>query len=120
VVGYSRKEFKMAKPITPSEVTRKKKESLPKEVIEAFNELIAEKWDGSSATVMQPEVIKLICSKLNVRSDKVFDSGWLDVESIFRQAGWSVKYDKPGYNESYEASFEFRKKRSRQRDEEDF
>lgn len=40
----------------------------------------------------------------------IFAEKWLDVEEIFRQVGWSVSYDNPAYNESYEPSWTFTKK----------
>ena len=33
----------------------------------------------------------------------------MDIESIYRADGWGVYYDKPGYNETYTATFEFTK-----------
>jgi hypothetical protein len=42
---------------------------------------------------------------------QVFDNNWLDVEDIFRKAGWKVNYEKPAYNESYPASFKFQQQR---------
>ena len=38
-------------------------------------------------------------------------AGWLDVEGIYRKAGWDVEYDSPGYCEDYPATFKFRKKK---------
>lgn len=53
-----------------------------------------------------------ILSKFDHRIDRqeIFDNCWLDVEDIFEEVGWKVVYDKPGYNESYPANFEFTKK----------
>ena len=98
------------KPITPKEVTEKKLASIPDEVIEAFNELIVQNWDGHRASILQDEVCKLAAKKLKCTTDIIYDNSWLDVENIFRKSGWKVAYDKPGYNESYAASFSFTKK----------
>lgn len=106
-------EAEMVKPISPSEVIDKKKETIPNEVIEAFNELIAENFDGHSSHVEQNEVISLIVNKLSIAREYIFKKHWLDVEDIFREAGWEVEYDKPGYNESYSAYFIFTKPRKR-------
>lgn len=101
----------MTNPITPDEVTvLRKKVAIPPQVIEAFNELIAKYWDGKSARVMQAEAVALVASKLDTTRDIVFKNRWLDIEWIFREAGWKVDYDKPGYCESYEAFFVFTKK----------
>ena len=102
------------KPITPREVVGKKQESLPDEVIEAFNELIAENWEGSSSRIKQIKAVAKIREKFlpkRITAKKMFDNNWLDVEDVFRKAGWDVEYDKPGFNETYEPIFEFSKKR---------
>jgi len=44
---------------------------------------------------------------LKVDRNKIFEMGWLDVEDAYRAQGWNVVYDRPGYCESYEASFIF-------------
>lgn len=105
----------MTKTITPSEVTGKKTESIPEEVFEAFNELIAEGWDGHSSIVVQCRVVSLIFEKMKRKDpiftrQSIFDKHWLDVESSYRAAGWKVVYDKPAYCETYEANFRFIKK----------
>lgn len=98
------------KPVTPNQVTEFKKKQMPEGVIEAFNELIAKRWNGSTSTIMQDEIIDLIVEKVpRATRRKIFDNHWLDVEDIFREEGWKVSYDKPGYNETYEASFKFSK-----------
>lgn len=105
----------MSQPIKPSEVGPKKAQTMPPEVFEAFNELIVKHWDGRSATVLQSDVVNLILAKMTLskpeikRSD-LYDNHYLDVESHYRKAGWVVKYDSPACNESYPATFEFRKK----------
>ncbi len=43
-------------------------------------------------------------------SSEIYERHLLDVEPSYRAEGWEVEYDKPGYNETYEATFTFRKK----------
>jgi hypothetical protein len=95
------------KPIRPDEVAEEKLNTLPESVIEVFNDLIAENWDGKSSHVLQRDVVDRIKRKMETNH---FKTSWLDVEDIYRRAGWDVEYDKPGYNESYDASFTFTKK----------
>lgn len=100
------------KPITPEEVLKVKSESIPDAVFEAFNELIAENYNGSSSTVKQNKVVALILKKLNDTDPghnfaEVLRRHWLDVEDIYRKAGWSVEYNNPAPDENYEAYFEF-------------
>lgn len=98
----------MVKAITPQQAEQARISNIPDGVIECFNDAIQENIDMyGRARVDQDDVVKKIASKMGVRRQVVFDKGWLDVESIFREAGWKVNYDKPGYNESYNAYFEF-------------
>lgn len=106
------------KPIKPSEVTDRKRELIPGFVIEAFNELIAKNFSGGRAVILQDKITKLIQYKYNQRhrytdrlsSQDIIDNKWLDIEDIYRKAGWIVEYDSPAYNESYPCTFTFSKK----------
>lgn len=99
------------KPISPDEVIEKKKEEIPDFVIEEFNKVIAEKWDGKRSTVFQDDIVNRIVNRspLLINRRHVYDHHWLDVEDIYRAQGWVVKYDKPHYTENYEAHFIFTK-----------
>lgn len=111
------------KPISPEDIQKGNFEiKFPPAVIEAFNELIVKDYSPTTrrAVVYQDAAMELVLSKLNAndihgqiptysRSD-VFNNKWLDVENVYRAQGWSVYYDKPAYNESYSAYFEFTKK----------
>jgi hypothetical protein len=109
------------KPLSPDEVLEKKQASIPDEMLEAVNEMIVKKWNGSEATFKQEDVLDLYFLKkgennIQKNRDKVFDNHWMDFEDIYRKAGWGVSYDKPAYNESYPATFTFKKK-ARKNDE---
>jgi hypothetical protein len=97
------------KPIRPTDVTTKKTEALPDAVIEAFNQLIVANWDGTKAKVRAKEAAELIASKLDISPALVYERKYLDVEDVFRKAGWKVKYDQPYWDESYEPYFTFTK-----------
>ncbi len=97
------------KPLTPSEVVTLKKALIPDEAIESFNELIAENFLGGYSQFSQKKVVARMVKK-GLSEKDIYANGWLDVEDIYRKAGWKVEYDKPGYNESYEATFSFSKK----------
>ena len=101
----------MAGPIKPSEVSAKKTTLIPEKVFEVFNEMIAEVWDGHSSTVIQKQASARIASALGITVPEVYAEHYLDIEESYRDAGWSVKYDKPGYCETYEAFFVFSKKK---------
>jgi hypothetical protein len=101
-------------PIKPKDVDDAKSEKLPDEVIKVFNDLIVEEWNGYSATIVQNAAAKKISNSMGITLDEVYNRGLLDVEHVFRKAGWNVKYDKPGYNETYEATFEFSKRKRKE------
>lgn len=105
---------KKSGPISPKEIDQIKS-AIPEEVFDAFNELIAANWTGRSATFKQDDVVPVALKKLkqrlpNMTRAKMFENHWLDVESAYRTKGWRVNYDKPGFNESYPATFTFEKK----------
>lgn len=93
------------KPITPQEAA--KKASLPTAVLEVWNEMISSKFNGQSSTINQGDIVRALVERMSTSRKMVFDNGWLDVELLFRQAGWRVTYDKPGFDENYEAYFKF-------------
>lgn len=95
-------------PITKSQVKENlKNREFPDFIIQAFNECISEASIKKSSTVLQKDVLKRIKQISGKDSREVLDNNWLDVEDYYRKAGWKVHYDKPGYNEDYEASFTF-------------
>ena len=46
---------------------------------------------------------------LKITEQEVYDRNLLDVEDAYRKLGWKVAYDKPGYNEAYEGTYQFKK-----------
>lgn len=107
----------MTKPITPAEISAKKTQIIPPTVIKIWNEAIASKFSGNSAIVKQEEIVESILAQdivhdsIKVTRSKIFELGWLDIGEMYMAAGWSVTYDRPGYNETYSATFTFRKSR---------
>lgn len=104
----------MIKPITPKEAHSNKVTVLPDKVLEAFNELITKNYHEGTATVLQKDVVKLIQDKMELKdTQRIFNEHWLDVEDVYRDAGWFVVYDKPCYygNDDYYAYFKFSKRK---------
>lgn len=95
--------------ITPSEVDQAKADALPDFVLEIFNNLIVLNWNGHSARITKTEAVDALLAAAPDGTTTI-DMNWLDVEPIYRKAGWEVNYDKPGYNETYEGSYTFKKK----------
>lgn len=57
----------MVKPIRPEEVTRE----IPDSVVEVFNTLIKEDWNGTEATVKQDRLVEMICDRTGVSRAQV-------------------------------------------------
>ena len=109
----------MIKPINPDDIPAMKAAYIPDWIVEEVNKLIARNFSSGSAMVKQNEIIDAArCSERNGfefdTADEfrniMFAKGYLNIEEIYRAAGWKVSYDKPGYNESYDAYFVFSKK----------
>ncbi len=110
----------MPGPIKPSEVVKKKTAQIPEIVFEVANELIAENWTGSSATFTVDELAERVVARGTPPADTpvnyraaLFAKRAFDIEDSYREAGWTVKFDRPGYNESYSANWTFTKGRTR-------
>lgn len=98
------------KPFSPDEAKEAHVHSIPDEVIETVNQLLGEKFFSLNQTVIiyQGEVIAAVVAR-GLSEKDLFDKHWLDFESVYEKQGWTVVYDKPGYNESYRPYWEFRK-----------
>ncbi len=99
------------KPITPDEASAWSMRSIPDVVIDEFNKIITEELRSGAAVVRQRDIARRISARMGVPVSRIYAEGWLDVEDAFRAAGWTVEYDKPGYNESYDPTFKFSRKR---------
>src|SRR5438045_2929791 len=97
----------MTGPIRPDEVQARKTTSIPSQVFEIFNDLIARAWNGRTATVKQEEVVERLLQIDGMTRERIFDDHLLDVEGSYREQGWTVVYDNPSYGEAYPATFKF-------------
>jgi len=103
----------MSGPISPGQVVAAKEQQIPEEVFQVVNDLIVEKWSNGSATILQRDIVSRLRAIDGFEDIDFADKGWLDFEPVYRKKGWVVTYDKPGYNETYPASFQFRKAKRR-------
>lgn len=101
------RRLSLNKAIGPKELVAFKATQIPDFVFDVVNELLAEKWNGSTAIIKQKDIVSRICRETGEVPSSVFDKGWLNFEDIYRAKGWRVGYDKPSYNESYDAFFKF-------------
>lgn len=94
--------------MSPKEIMGSLDTIIPEVVIQAVNNLLKKGYRGDSVTLRQSDIVaEIIRLDNNITSHQAFDSKWLDFEALFERAGWKVVYDKPGYNETYPATFEF-------------
>ena len=79
--------------------------AIPDLVYDVVNEMLRE----GKRRLEQNEVVERIRARAGVERSAVFQNGWLEFDDAYRAKGWKVAYDKPGYNESYGAFWEFSK-----------
>jgi hypothetical protein len=99
----------VTRPITPQEAEAKGA-NFPDAVIETWNTLIQECLVNRTSIVGQNEAILALMDAMGLEPGerlRVYGLGWLNIESAYRDAGWVVHYDRPGFNESFEAFFTF-------------
>lgn len=106
----------MSRPFSPEEALSAKIEKVPAFVIDAVNHLLAQRFNGQGCLLRQGEVIQQARELAiqhhrmldeEVSRDIFFREHWLDFEPIYRQRGWRVQYDKPGWDETYEPFWKF-------------
>jgi hypothetical protein len=99
------------KPITPDEAFELKKVNIPEYVIEIVNRLIIKNIQCGTkvkvAKIKQCDIVAEILKSHQMVESDIYENKMLDFEELYREQGWKVVYDKPGYNETYEATFEF-------------
>jgi len=95
-------------PITPAEILADLPNIIPSFVFEAVNNLLKKKFRGNSVTIKQDEIMSEIANlQKTYTRQEIYDNKWMDFEKVYRDNGWNVEYDKPGYSENYDAYFKF-------------
>ena len=102
----------MTKPIGPTDTLLYKKTKLIDDaVFEAWNNCIARHYHNGRSKFALNELKSEIRKLTHVEDvDEMMNRGWLDLEDVYREEGWSVTFDKAAYNESYDSFFLFRVK----------
>jgi hypothetical protein len=100
----------------------------PIEIIVAANNLITAEFKKKSATTTDysvsvkvvdivREYVKLTTEEhlpdemITSKQSELSNKGWLDIEKVFEDAGWEVKFHSPDYSESYRPYFTFTPKK---------
>lgn len=116
------------KPITPEEAQKKRVEAVPYFVIKVINTMLAKEFTGWSVTFKVEDMAEAIMKGAQDRDmnpggfltfkdmqpSSIYDNRWLSDETLrglYGPHGWSIESDYPGFNESYDATVTFRKKK---------
>ena len=97
----------MSKPITPAEAQVRKIAEIPEFVFTAINTLIIQNLSGKRAVIRQCDVLDEIAKHSDIPHSTIFKQNYLDFEPAYREAGWNVVYNEPGYSETYEPNWTF-------------
>lgn len=81
----------MVKVLNSRELMSRDFKSIPDAVILAFNTLIVKNWNGLASAFKQSDVIAYIASD-NITEEEAIKNHWLDVEPLYRENGFDVKY----------------------------
>lgn len=86
-----------------------KVKSIPPFVFDQVNDLLMQRYEGMGRPIriLQKEILERLKINNNGTLPAAFEWWWLDFEDAYRAEGWLVKYDRPAYNESYDAFFVF-------------
>jgi hypothetical protein len=106
-----------SKPLTPAAAmgVLKNDTGFPDEVVAAWNDLLLKylRADGV-AVITQQEAVAFLVDRLWISRQAVFERHLLDVEPLYRKAGWKVEYEKAAYYEvDRDSVFTFRAPRRR-------
>lgn len=100
----------MTDPIKPNEAVAKSQAGIPDVVFETFNSLLTQRTSPASTkqeiTITQNEVVDILQAS-GLSLGKIFNEHWLDVEDLYRKAGWKVNFIKQPYYESASNYFTF-------------
>lgn len=82
------------RPLGPEELLATQMETLPEEVFMAVNGLIAERLRGKYARFTVNALRKRM-TELGLDQDEIVERGWDRIGSIYKSAGWEVRYNTP-------------------------
>lgn len=100
-------------PIKPDDAEDTRNASFPSEVIQAFNNAIIANLRNGVAKFKCKSVAAAIANSMGTTVETIYANHWMDVEPVYRAQGWDVEYDKPGFNETYDAIWIFKKSKKR-------
>lgn len=98
-------------PLRPEEIIKDLDTIIPSPIILAINNLLKLSYRHGSAKIKLKDIIaEAIRLDDKLTETEMYEKKWLDFENLFEAYGWIVTYDKPGYDETYDSYFIFKKK----------
>lgn len=98
--------------IKPTDILNNLEDYIHPVVISAVNEILKEEFRGGSMTMTAKNIQNQIKSLNPENASKIMTGNkWMYFEPIFEKAGWTVKYDQPGFYDSYDSFYIFSEKK---------
>lgn len=97
-------EVTSAKPIQPDQV---EKIDVEAKAVIIWNKLIKAKWDGLNAVISQGEVIRELSTVFSLPEDVLIKLNIWNIEQLYKEAGWDVKYQKMYYSKTTDNYYTF-------------
>ena len=98
-------------PLTPQEAVEQKLSDVPTKVLQCWNKIIKANLNKTSSSVTSrftlDELAKMISSEMVCSYDTAKSNGWFDLEPLFIQSGWKVKFHKASYADDFDSYFYF-------------
>lgn len=99
------------KPVRPEDVFKQEEHTIHPSMIRAIN-LFLTRFDGKQAIITVEELIdKFLEFESKWTRDMIWKKKQLDFEGLYKDSGWDVIYDKPGYEETYKPFYLFKLKK---------
>ena len=95
------------KVLGPDEMIKHWEQALPDAVVETFNELLAKKFNGTSAMVTEKELLSSLLEK-GMQAKVVNEQRWLSqTKELYQTRGWKIYFKSPGWDDNFDSYFHF-------------
>lgn len=99
--------MRKVQPLPADQIDSSKPYEIPELVIVLINNMLREVWDNGSAILFTKDIMQKLKLVFNKTEQEILQMHWLDIEPIYRKAGYNVEYIKPAYGEQGDSYFKF-------------